>query len=135
MPDPVAPENQTILEGVLLEPVGVRLTPSGRPVATLELEHRSTVTDLLPLERCEVRIAVLAVGTLAEWCRNLPPGANLRVAGRLNQRRWIREGKTRWGRTELIAQRIESRPQASHATVQDSVANQSIKEIPHDGKE
>ncbi|MBF0426219.1 MAG: single-stranded DNA-binding protein [Magnetococcales bacterium] len=98
------------MEGVLLEPAAVRHTPSGRPLVALELEHRSTVSDTQPPERCELRITVLAVGPLAGQCQDLPPGARLRVVGRLNQRRWIRAGETRWGRTELIAQEIASLP-------------------------
>ncbi|MBF0153579.1 MAG: single-stranded DNA-binding protein [Magnetococcales bacterium] len=127
MPNPVVPENRTVLEGVLLEPVAMRHSPTGRSTATLELEHRSVAMDIQPLERYELRIVVLAVGSLAETCRNLHPGASLRVTGRLNQRRWIRAGKVRWGRTELVAQGIESIAPTDDSGVRDPAVDSSEK--------
>ncbi|MBF0589682.1 MAG: hypothetical protein HQL53_11200, partial [Magnetococcales bacterium] len=38
-------------------------------------------------------------------------GETLRVAGHLNQRRWIRDGQTRWGRLELVARTIGPGPE------------------------
>lgn len=98
--------NQTVLEGVLAEPVEIRVTPAGRTVATLMVEHHSQAKDIEPIQRLEVSMAVMAVGPLGDRCRDLVQGSRLRVEGRLNQRRWIRDGKVRWGRTELVAQRI-----------------------------
>ena len=98
--------NRVVLEGVLLKTAEFRFTPAGRPVATLELEHRSWAVGMEPALKLELHIPVVAVGPLAEWCRRLVVGDRLRVDGRLNQRRWIRDGKVRWGRTELVARDI-----------------------------
>ncbi|MBF0177561.1 MAG: single-stranded DNA-binding protein [Magnetococcales bacterium] len=128
MPALVVPENATILEGILLEPAAMQTTPTGLSLATLEVEHRSDMVDVQPLSRYELRMVVLAIGPLAEACRTLPPGSHLRVEGRLNQRRWIRAGKTRWGRTELVARHIESKPPAD-PEVAGSAGGQSKKEM------
>ncbi|MBF0142173.1 MAG: single-stranded DNA-binding protein [Magnetococcales bacterium] len=98
--------NQALLTGVLVEPVEFRVTPTGRTVAFLELEHRSLAKDLLPLERLELCMRVVATGSLAEQVRELHPGTPLQVEGRLNQQRRTRNGNLRWGRTELVALRI-----------------------------
>lgn len=103
-------DNRVNLEGVLLEPAKYRVTPSGRPVSTLELEHVSRSHGTEPVERLELRIPVLAMGLLAEESRGFPVGTRLRVEGRLNQKRWIRDEKVRWGRTELVAQKLQVLP-------------------------
>ncbi|MEO5378405.1 MAG: single-stranded DNA-binding protein [Magnetococcus sp. DMHC-6] len=102
------PTNQTILQGMLSVPVDMRYTPTGRPVARFALEHTSVVQDLAPLERLEVRMDVIAVGATAEGCRHLNIGQFLYVKGRLNQKRWLRNGKVRWGKTELVALDIQT---------------------------
>ncbi|MBF0624232.1 MAG: single-stranded DNA-binding protein [Magnetococcales bacterium] len=102
----VIPENRAVVEGVLLEPVRLRNTPRGTLVAELVLAHAREVSDLPPITRCELQMTVVAVGSLAEACRNWAPGIPLRVSGRLNQRRWIRDGRTRWGPVELVAQTL-----------------------------
>ncbi len=58
-------------------------------------------------------MSIMAIGPLAETCRSLEPGVSLRVAGHLNQRRWIRDGVTRWGRMELVARKIQRLDDAS----------------------
>ncbi|MEO5333128.1 MAG: single-stranded DNA-binding protein [Magnetococcus sp. YQC-5] len=95
--------NHSVLEGILLQPVEYRVTTTGRPVLFLELEHLSRHEDPDPLLRLEVRMTVMTMGKLAEQCRSLVPGSALRVTGRLNQKRWVRDGKVRWGRIELAA--------------------------------
>lgn len=98
--------NFAVVEGTLTQPADWRVTPGGVPVARMELEHLSTPQELAPLNRLELRIPVLAMGDLAERCRTYPPGARLRAEGRLNQKRWIRDGKTRWGAVELVARSV-----------------------------
>lgn len=95
--------NHTVLEGLLLKPVEYRVTAAGRPVLSLELEHISSHPEPDPALRLEVRLVVMAMGKLAEQCRSLSPNCRLRVTGRLNQKRWIRDGKVRWGSIELAA--------------------------------
>lgn len=99
--------NSVELEGRLIEPVDFRVTPAGRAVATLELEHLSTHDDPEPGLRLEARMVVVAMGPLAERYRACAVGSRLRVQGRLNQKRWIRDDRVRWGRLELLAREIQ----------------------------
>ena len=104
------PANRAILEGILLKAPEIRIAPSGRCVASLEVEHLSQIaseSERTPALRLELHMSVVAAGPLAEWCRQLGPGTPLRVAGFLNQRRWIRDGVVRWGQTELVARQIQ----------------------------
>ncbi|MBF0128096.1 MAG: hypothetical protein HQM02_12925 [Magnetococcales bacterium] len=105
--------NHMELEGILLHPGEYRVTAAGRPVLHLELEHLSRHHTPEPSLQLEARIVVMAVGELAESNRFLSPGTLLRVAGRLNQKRWVRDGKVRWGRMELLAMTIHSRAASS----------------------
>ena len=98
--------NRVVLEGVLTALPEFRMTPAGRLVAHLRMEHLSQEPGTNPPQRIELRMAVLALGRLAEQCRPLAQGTSLLVEGRLNQKRWIRDGKVRWGETELLAQQI-----------------------------
>ncbi len=95
--------NRTVLEGTLLKSGDYRLTAAGRPILSLELEHLSQYDDPEPALRLELRMTVVVVGVLAELHRRLPLGSVLRVTGRLNQKRWVRDGKVRWGVIELVA--------------------------------
>ncbi len=99
--------NVVCMEGLLLEPVVIRVMPSGLLVGRMEIQHESRFEATPPLEEWLVKLTVVAIGPLAEQTRYLIPGAMLVVEGRLNQKRWLREGETRWGKIELIAQRIE----------------------------
>ncbi|MBF0164056.1 MAG: single-stranded DNA-binding protein [Magnetococcales bacterium] len=99
--------NSVELEGRLIEPVDFRVTPAGRSVATLELEHLSIHDDPEPGLRLEARMVVVAMGALAERYRACAVGSMLRVQGRLNQKRWIRDDRIRWGRLELLAREIQ----------------------------
>lgn len=99
--------NHTVLTGVVAEPVVIRATPAGRAIAHITLTHDIRVQGLAPLERLALQLTVLAMGSLAEQCRGLPPGTPLRVTGQLNQKRWVRDGKTRWGQVELVARAID----------------------------
>lgn len=108
-------DNQVSLEGILAKNCQVRYTPSGLPVTTLELEHSSNLPDTGPIKRLELQIPVVTFDTLAEQCAELPAGTRIRVIGRLNQKRWIRDNRIRWGQVEIIATAIEIRhPQPSH---------------------
>ncbi len=98
--------NQALLEGCLLAPVDYRVTATGRPVLWMELEHLSRHDQPDPSLHLEVRMPVMALGELADRCRTLQPGCRLRVTGRLNQKRWVRDDKIRWGRLELVALEI-----------------------------
>lgn len=95
-----------ILEGILATPPEFRLTPAGRLVAYLHVEHVSHGSEGDHAQRIELRMPVLALGLLAEQCRPFSQGSTLRVEGTLNQKRWIRDGKVRWGQTELLAHHI-----------------------------
>lgn len=95
--------NDVVLEATLLKTGDYRVTAAGRAVLWLELEHLSSYSDLDPGLRLEVRMMVMVMGELAQKHRSLSPGCLLRVTGRLNQKRWIRDGKVRWGRMELVA--------------------------------
>lgn len=112
MPKPaITPQtsaNWIILEGILISSPEFRYTPAGRLLASLEVEHVSLESGADNPRRIELRIPVLALGTLAELCRLLSQGTQIRVEGSLNQKRWIRDGKVRWGRTEILAQNIKS---------------------------
>ncbi|MBF0213281.1 MAG: single-stranded DNA-binding protein [Magnetococcales bacterium] len=104
LPGPAA--NQALLEGQLLAPLDYRVTSTGRPVLFFELEHLSCHEEPDSALRLEARMPVMALGELADRCRTLMPGCTLRVTGRLNQKRWVRDGKVRWGRLELVAMEI-----------------------------
>ncbi|MBF0454787.1 MAG: single-stranded DNA-binding protein [Magnetococcales bacterium] len=99
--------NETALDGVLLESPEFRLTPAGRAVASLMIEHISEGNQSAPIKRLELRMPIVALGALADQCRDVRPGQLIRVTGRLNQKRWIRDGKVRWGKLELLAQTIQ----------------------------
>ena len=101
-----SPVNHVVLEGTLIAPPEFRRTPSGRLVASLEIEHVSLESGVDHPQRIELRMPILALGTVAEECRLFCQGASLSVEGWLNQKRWIRDGKVRWGRTELLAQHV-----------------------------
>ncbi|MBF0460081.1 MAG: single-stranded DNA-binding protein [Magnetococcales bacterium] len=101
--------NQVVLEGRLAAAPEFRCTPAGRLMARLYVEHLSqeTAPDTggQP-QRMELQMPVLALGVLAERCRPLAQGTSLHVEGNLNQKRWIRDGKIRWGQIELQAHQI-----------------------------
>lgn len=99
--------NSLELAGRLIAPVDFRVTPAGRAVATLELEHLSIHDDPEPGLRLEAHMVVIAMGALAEQYRACAVGTTLHVQGRLNQKRWIRDERVRWGRLELLATRIQ----------------------------
>ncbi|MBF0583705.1 MAG: single-stranded DNA-binding protein [Magnetococcales bacterium] len=103
---PPAQANHVVLEGRLAFSPEFRFTPAGRLVAHLQLEHVSQGGEGDPPPRIELQLPVLALGLLAEQCRPLAQGDALRVEGTLNQKRWIRDGKVRWGQTELLARQI-----------------------------
>ena len=100
-------QNQTTLEGVIIQPTDVRYTPTGREGALLMIEHISETNPSAPIQRLELHMPVVALGELANQCRNIVPGQSIRVEGYLNQKRWIRDGKVRWGKTELFARTIQ----------------------------
>lgn len=108
-PSPDGPVNQVVLDGILVEPPVLRATPNGRSVVSLEVEHDTL--DPRSGQRTAVHITVIALDQLAEYGRTLPVGASVRVVGSLDQRRWIREGKTRWGRMELLARQLLQLPE------------------------
>ncbi|MBF0284263.1 MAG: single-stranded DNA-binding protein [Magnetococcales bacterium] len=95
--------NRVILEGILDEPPALKSTPSGGWIAKLVLVHHSRQGDRI----WALRLPVTATGKLAEFCRTLPSGQRLRVVGALDQKRWMREGRTRWGGVELTAESVE----------------------------
>jgi len=95
--------NQVQLDGTLAGSCEIRRTPTGLSVATLELEHESHFFDTGPIKRLELKVPVVMFDTLAERCAELPAGTRIRVIGRLNQKRWIRDNRIRWGQVELIA--------------------------------
>jgi primosomal replication protein N len=99
--------NQTILHGVVIQPAEFRFTPTGRQVALLIVEHLSESDQSAPIQHLELRMPIVALGDLAQICRDIAVGQNIRVEGSLNQKRWIRDGKVRWGKTELIASSIQ----------------------------
>lgn len=105
------PANQARVEGVLAEPIQWRTTPAGLTTARLTLEHRSRAADPATLGgeelRLELRMAVLALGGLAEQCRTWQPGSTVLAEGRLNQQRWTRNNRLRWGQVELVAIRLD----------------------------
>ncbi|MBF0445430.1 MAG: single-stranded DNA-binding protein [Magnetococcales bacterium] len=99
--------NQTILHGMVIQPAEFRFTPTGREVATLIVEHVSETEQSAPIQHLELRMPIIALGDLAQICRDITVGQNIRVEGSLNQKRWIRDGKVRWGKTELFATKIQ----------------------------
>ncbi|WP_130472253.1 single-stranded DNA-binding protein [Candidatus Magnetaquicoccus inordinatus] len=113
MPDPVVvvPEraNHIVLAGTLADKPEFRSTPSGRLLACFILEHLSQ-DAAFSAQRIEVRMEVSALGDLATRCRSLTTGQAVCVQGRLNQKRWIRDGKIRWGAIELLAEQINLLP-------------------------
>ncbi|MBF0182956.1 MAG: single-stranded DNA-binding protein [Magnetococcales bacterium] len=129
MPEPVFSlpprDNQVVLQGNLAEAPEFRFTPTGRLLASLILEHFSRHEES-EAQRIELRLTVTALGDLAEWCRTLHPGSVLHVEGRLNQKRWIRDGRIRWGQTELLAAHIRLLQEGAGAAQQsDTIADQA----------
>ncbi|MBF0189120.1 MAG: single-stranded DNA-binding protein [Magnetococcales bacterium] len=102
-------ENYTVIDGEVVEPVEHRFTPSGKSVLMFLLEHLSEGDEALG--RVHLRISVSIFGMLADvWSRSVKPGMRLQVSGYLNQRRWIRDDETRWGKIELHARKIVALP-------------------------
>lgn len=110
-------DNQVFLEGTLARSCQVSHTPSGLSVTTLELEHSSNFPDTGPIKRLELQIPVVMFDTLAEQCAELPAGTRIRVIGRLNQKRWIRDNRIRWGQVEIIATTVEILPSQQKHTL------------------
>ena len=101
-----SPANYVVLEGILIAPPVLRTTPAGRLMASMEIEHASLESGIDHPQRIALRMPVLALDAVAEGCRLFCQGAFLSVEGWLNQKRWIRDEKVRWGKTELLAQRV-----------------------------
>ncbi|MBF0383529.1 MAG: single-stranded DNA-binding protein [Magnetococcales bacterium] len=99
--------NQIILQGVVIQPAEFRFTPSGSEVALLVVEHISQKDQSAPIQHLELRMPIVALGDLAQKCHEITVGQNIRVEGSLNQKRWIRDGKVRWGKIELFANTIQ----------------------------
>ncbi|MBF0415752.1 MAG: single-stranded DNA-binding protein [Magnetococcales bacterium] len=106
--------NHVELEGTLAKPCDLRYTPTGIAVATLELDHVSNHPDTAPLKRMELKIVVIAFDSLADQCAVLVAGTRLKFRGRLNQKRWIRDERIRWGQVELIATAMETMGQGTN---------------------
>jgi single-stranded DNA-binding protein len=106
-PDLASMVNHVVLMGVLVDPVVLRVMPSGMMVGRLVIQHESMYLDLPPLEEWRVRADVVVMGELAGQCRTLVPGTLLCVGGRLNQKRWLRDGEVRWGKMEIMACRVD----------------------------
>ncbi|MBF0421466.1 MAG: single-stranded DNA-binding protein [Magnetococcales bacterium] len=99
--------NSIQLEGTLTGIRKISYTPGGIPVATLELEHLSSHADIIPLRRLELKMVVVVFDSLADLTAQFSAGTRVRIHGRLNQKRWIRENKVRWGPVEVIATAVD----------------------------
>ncbi|MBF0146620.1 MAG: single-stranded DNA-binding protein [Magnetococcales bacterium] len=102
--------NELHLEGTLAKSCELRHTPTGLAVATVELEHTSGYSDIAPLQRLELNIPVVLFDTLADLYGDLAAGTRISVIGRLNQKRWIRDDRIRWGQVEVIATSLKVIP-------------------------
>ncbi|MBF0110687.1 MAG: single-stranded DNA-binding protein [Magnetococcales bacterium] len=100
--------NEVRLEGTLTCPCAVRTTPTGLSVAVAELDHAAEFPDTTPVKRLELKISVVLFDTLADRCAGLAAGTPVRIVGRLNQKRWIRDNRIRWGQVEIIATAMET---------------------------
>ncbi len=98
--------NLTTLDGVVIQPADFRYTPAGRAVLHLMVEHVSRADPAAAIERLELHMPVVLLGELAERHRDITQGQYLHIEGSLNQKRWIRDGKVRWGKMELLARTV-----------------------------
>ncbi|MBF0609766.1 MAG: single-stranded DNA-binding protein [Magnetococcales bacterium] len=98
------PSNEVILQGVVVETPILRTTPNGRSVVALEVEHHAPTESSGQQVAC--RLTLITLDDLAHKGKSLQPGSVVKARGRLNQRRWIRQGITRWGKMELLVDEL-----------------------------
>ncbi len=107
--------NRIVLDGKLLPEREERRTPSGLPLARLDLEHRSqaSIAGLKRTVCCRVTVVVLGE-ELVRSAADLPTGQWCRVEGLLAQRVRQRSGeKPFYGRLELHAHSLQPLPAPS----------------------
>jgi single-strand DNA-binding protein len=91
--------NVAVVRGTLSRAPEVRALPSGDEVASLEVtvapHDAQTKAESVPV----------SVADPPEWLRNLDPGDEVAVLGRI-RRRFFKAGPTTQSRTELVAERV-----------------------------
>jgi single-stranded DNA-binding protein len=91
--------NIAIVRGTLSRAPDVRALPSGDEVASLE------VTIPADGETAKAESVPVSVADPPLWVRNLEPGDEVAVLGRI-RRRFFKAGLTTQSRTELVAERV-----------------------------
>jgi primosomal replication protein N len=78
--------NQILIDGVLREKQPLRHTPAGLAVAEARLAHASEQVEADAKRTVQCEIALLAIGTPANWLAAAPLGSPLRIQGFLAAR-------------------------------------------------
>ncbi len=73
--------NRIEIEGVLIAPEPMRMTPAGIPTLRFSLRHESTQVEAGKSRQVGCELRVVAMGTLVETVRGLPEGTTMLVTG------------------------------------------------------
>ena len=111
--------NSIILEGNMVRDPQIRTTPKGTQVCTFNLASNRYFNNDNGLEKEVSFFTVETWGKLAEVCNiKGKKGLDVRVVGRLKQKRWLgTDGKPR-ERISIVAEHVEFRPEFRNGTRQ-----------------
>ncbi|MGC8982066.1 MAG: single-stranded DNA-binding protein [Minisyncoccia bacterium] len=104
--------NKVFLIGRLVQDVDFKITPTGTPLAVLNIATNRIYKDRNNQAQQETEYhRVIAWGKLAETCRDyLNKGRLLFIEGRLHYRTWLSQDGTKRTQTEIIAENIRFGP-------------------------
>ena len=98
--------NKVILIGNLTKDTEIRYTPQGTPVCTLRLAVNSKYKQGNDMKEETLFIDAIVFGKQAESCsKYLNKGSQALVEGRLQERRWEKDGQQR-SKFEVVAQSV-----------------------------
>jgi len=99
--------NKVILIGNLTKDPELRYTPQGTPVATFRLAVNSKYKQSDDAKQDTTFIDIVVFGKQAEPCAQyLNKGSSALVEGRLQERRWEKDGQQR-SKFEIVAQSVQ----------------------------
>lgn len=119
--------NKVFLIGRLVQDVDFKISPSGTPIAILNLATNRSYKDKTGELKTETEFhRVVSWGKLAELCRDyLSKGRLLFIEGRIHYRTWLASDGTKRTTTEIIAENIIFGPKSAI----------EIEEVPEEIKE
>lgn len=100
--------NKVFLIGRLVQNVDFKISPSGTPIAILNVATNRTYKDKLGGLKTETEFhRVISWGRLAELCKNyLSKGRLIFIEGRIHYRNWFSADGTKRITTEIVAENI-----------------------------